>query len=222
MRKSSQNWLLIGLLGVMLTSCATQYYAFDGDYNGKKADVELTEDERAAQTRLIDQARVLESFSDATLEEGFQEVGARGQVEGGEYLIRGDESEGLEALRYNDGQEFTSVSVCWDIDSSQGHLIIWATIPGFGRPTFFNNPRATSAHIHLDSLNGDTEFLGHNKDNRRGYLVQEVRVEEDEIVLLVNGSEFSRYPMDRSRKITEFQIGTNEGGTGAIDWIAVR
>jgi hypothetical protein len=213
---------LLVTLAVLLTSCATQYYALDGDYNGKKADVELTEDELVVQRYFIDQARVLESFSDAALEEGFQEVGGRGQVVDGAYLIRGDESQGLEVLRYSGNQEFTSVTVCWDIDSSQGHLIMWVTVPGFGRPTFFNNPGATSAHIHLDSLNGDTEFLGHNEDNLRGYLVQEVRVEGDEIVLRVNGSEFSRYPMDRQGTLTEFQIGTNDGATGAIDWIAVR
>jgi hypothetical protein len=215
--------LVVGVLGAMLlTSCATQYYAFDGDYNGQKADVELSEDEQAVQERLVEQARVVESFSDATLEGGFRPAGGGGELRTGEYLIRPAGSQGLEALRYEDDQNITSVTVCWNLDSGQGHLILWATVPGFGRPTFFNNPGATSAHIHLDSLDGATEFLGHSEDNRRGYLIQEVRVEEDEIVLLVNGTEFTRYPMDRPRTISGFQIGSNDGGAGAVDWIAVR
>jgi hypothetical protein len=222
MFKKKKSFAIVVLLGAVLTSCATQYYAFDGDYNGKTGDVELSEEESALRDYLFDQARVVESFSDSTLETGFERVGTIGELTTGEYLIRHESSQGLEALRYHSDQEFTSVTVCWDLESSRGHLIIWATIPDFGRPTFFNNPGATSAHIHLDSLDGDTEFLGHNEDNRRGYLIQEVRVEHDEIVLLVNGTEFKRYPMDRERTISGFQIGANDGGAGAIDWIAVR
>lgn len=222
MRTSQRVLLVVGVLGAMLTSCATQYYAFDGDYNGKKADVELSEEERDLRDRVFEQARVVESFSDSALESGFGQIGNTGELTTGEFLISHDESEWLGALRYQSDQEFESVTVCWNLDSSRGHLILWATVPGFGRPTFFNNPGATSAHIHLESLDGDTEFLGHSKDNRRGYLIQEVRVEGDEIVLLVNGTEFTRYPMDRPRTMSSFQIGSNDGGAGAIDWIAVR
>ena len=222
MQSLQRSLLIVGVLGAMLTSCATQYYAFDGDYNGKKGDVELSEEERVLRDRLFEQARVVESFSDSTLEAGFEQIGNTGELTTGEYLIRHDESEWLGALRYQGDQEFTSVTVCWNIDTSRGHLVLWTTVPDFGRPTFFNDPGATWAHIHLDSLDGDTELLGRSNDNRRGYLIQEVRVEGDEIVLLVNGTEFTRYPMDRPRTMSSFELGSNLGGAGAIDWIAVR
>lgn len=37
-----------------------------------------------------------------------------------------------------------------------------------------------------------------------------------------NGTVFTRYPMDRPRNISSFEIGANDDGAGAVDWIAVR
>ena len=38
------HWIAVSLI-IALSSCSTNYYAFDGDYNGKKFDGEFSEDE---------------------------------------------------------------------------------------------------------------------------------------------------------------------------------
>ena len=90
-------------------------------------------------------------------------------------------------------------------------------------PTFFNNPEGASAHIHLDSLGGDSESLGYKESlNMNKWIVQEARIEGDEILLLRNGVVVFSYPMDKPRLFNRFTIGSNIGGRGAVDWIAVR
>lgn len=227
--------LLVPLLAIAISSCSTtRYWALDGDYNHRDFDGELTEEEQEHRERYITGARTLETFSDNNLPEVFR-LGQHGRIDpdGGELqVLRHPDREVGYALHYESPEPFQSVTVCWKLDTTSGHLILWALIDGFGMPTFFNNPRATGAHIHLESLGfnyytgggppEDTESLGHSQDNTRGYVIQEIRVEGDEIVMLVNEREFARYPMDRPRLMSRFDIGANGGGAGAIDWISIR
>ena len=125
-------------------------------------------------------------------------------------------------LNYENPDGFESVTVCWKRTSAQGHLILWVTVPGFGTPTFFNDSNGYSAHIHLDSLGGDTEPLGHKDTASSSYIVQEVRIDGDKILLLANGVLFNTYKMDMPRKFTTFAIGNNGGGAGVIDYIIIK
>ena len=98
-----------------------------------------------------------------------------------------------------------------------------SSLAGTGTPTFFNNPGGTSAHIHLDSLGGDTEGLGRKKSSNKGrWITQEARIEGDTILLLRNGVVYFSYLMDKPRLFNRFTIGSNIGGRGAVDWIVVK
>ena len=47
------RWISVSLI-IALSSCSTNYYAFDGDYNGKKFDGEFSEDEILIKKEMFD------------------------------------------------------------------------------------------------------------------------------------------------------------------------
>jgi hypothetical protein len=209
------------ILIVVLSSCATNYYAFDGDYNGNKFDGEFSDDEIIVRDEMFSNFVLVEDFGSGQLSEGMSDY-LRPNVANGEIKsISPDTGVGY-TLNYENSTGFNSVTVCWKRTSSQGHLILWATVPGFGMPTFFNDSNGYGAHIHLDSLGGDTEALGWKETPSSSYIVQEIRIVEDEIQLLRNGYLFNTYKMDMHRKFTSFSIGNNDGGEGVIDYIIVK
>jgi hypothetical protein len=222
-----QKMVFVVLVAVFfLVSCqTTRYFALDGDYNNMAIGKELNDAELEKQALIFKDAKLVERFDSDQLAPGLQLL-EHGKLlpERGDLLSLspGNNAVGM-ALQYRPQEEFSSVLVCWNMTgSNRGHLILWARIPGFGMPTFFNNDGSTGAHIHLDSRGGNAEHLDHVEDGRRGYVIQEIRIEGAEIVMLINGSVFNRYKMDKPRKFSDFSIGNNLGGEGYIDYIVVK
>ncbi|MCK5197302.1 MAG: hypothetical protein KAR21_03070 [Spirochaetales bacterium] len=211
--------LLLIITGVLLTGCNTIHYA---DLDDPGALEEPNENEIAYMAEVFDPAMVVETFDDNKLEPGFIKR-EMSPVEDGVLPLYANDSTVHQYISYENDKGFTSVTVCWKETNTKGHLILWATIPEFGRPTFINNPGGSSAHIHLDSLGGDTERLGWKKRSNKGiWITQEARIEGDIILLLRNGVVYFSYQMDKPRLFNRFTIGSNIGGRGAVDWIVVR
>ncbi len=218
-----------GFLAILAAGCVTNgRYALDGDFNGQDPPEELSPEEEALKEDVFGRADVVETFSDSRLERGFSlEQNGRIVPEMGylESTSPGRDAEHCgRSLRFRspEGRPIQSITVGWDLTSSTGHLICWAPIEGFGKPTFFLNQGGISAHTHLDSLGGDTEYLGWEDHLNRGYVLQEIRIEGDEFILLYNGEEFARYSMDEERLIDSITLGNNDGGEGRIDFAAVE
>ncbi|MDA3939645.1 MAG: hypothetical protein PF693_10080 [Spirochaetia bacterium] len=210
---------LLVFTGVLLTGCNTIHYA---DLDDPGVLEEPNENEIAYLAEVFDPAQVVETFNDSDLEPGFNRM-EMPVIEDGLLPLSGSGSEAHQYIGYENDKGFSSVTVCWKETNTEGHLILWSTVPEFGRPTFFNNPGGPSAHIHLDSLGGETESLGYKESANRGkWIIQEARIEEDTILLLSNGVVVFKYKMDKPRLFNRFTIGSNIGGAGAVDWIAVR
>ena len=214
------HWIVVSLI-IALSSCSTNYYAFDGDYNGKKFDGEFSEDEILIKKEMFNDIIHVEDFNSQQLSKGMSGY-IRPDIIDGELKSVSTKDGVGNTLNYENPDGFESVTVCWKRTSAQGHLILWVTVPGFGTPTFFNDSNGYSAHIHLDSLGGDTEPLGHKDTASSSYIVQEVRIDGDKILLLANGVLFNTYKMDMPRKFTTFAIGNNGGGAGVIDYIIIK
>ena len=214
------HWIAVPLI-IALSACSTNYYAFDGDYNGKKFDGEFSEDEILIKKEMFNDTILVENFSSQELAKGMSGYIRPDIIDGELKSVSSKDGVG-NTLNYENPDGFESVTVCWKRTSAQGHLILWVTVPGFGMPTFFNDSNGYSAHIHLDSLGGYTEPLGHKDTASSWYIVQEVRIDGDKILLLANGVLFNTYKMDMPRKFTTFAIGNNGGGAGVIDYIIIK
>ncbi|MFP4152011.1 MAG: hypothetical protein ACLFSV_04155 [Alkalispirochaeta sp.] len=212
---------MVLLTSLLLSSCVTRYYAFDEDFNGKNFDGEYSEKEIEVRDTLFERPIAVEDFGASRLAEGMERGRHSASAEGALRSVSPGQEVGS-TLNYYNPNGFESVLVCWQRTSNKGHLILWAEIPGFGMPTLFNDANGYGAHIHLDSLGGDTEGLGWSETASSAFIIQEIRVVGDEIQLLRNGSIFARYGMDRPRKIESFSIGNNIGGEGLIDYVIVR
>ena len=214
------HWIAVPLI-IALSACSTNYYAFDGDYNGKKFDGEFSEDEILIKKEMFNDIILVEDFNSQQLSKGMSGYIRPDIIDGELKSVSSNDGVG-NTLNYENPDGFKSVTVCWKRTSGQGHLILWVTVPGFGMPTFFNDSNGYSAHIHLDSLGGNTEPLGHKATASSSYIVQEVRIDGDKILLLANGVLFNTYKMDMPRKFTTFAIGNNVGGEGVIDYIIIK
>jgi len=211
--------LLLVFTGLLLTGCSTIHYA---DLDDPGALEELNENEIAYMAEVFDPAMVIETFDDNNFESGFIRMETP-DIQEGLLPLRVNDSAAHQYIAYENEEGFASITVCWKETNTEGHLILWATIPEFGRPTYFNNPGGPSAHIHLDSLGGDTESLGYKQLTNKGkWIVQEARIEGDTVLLLRNGVVVFTYLMDKPRLFNRFTIGSNIGGSGAVDWIVVK
>ncbi len=223
MKKENMKKVIIGLLIgaiILLAGCAsTNYSRLDND---PEALDNPSEEEKALIEEIFDSATLVETFDDDRYESGFEKLSLP-EIKDGALQLKPINNEASQYLSYENEEGFTSVTVCWKESASQGHLILWVNIPGFGRPTFFNNPADVAAHIHLDSLDGETEFLGRvAASNQSRWIIQEVRIEGDKVLMFRNGRLVFEYPIDQPRRFNRFTIGSNIGGSGYLDWIAVR
>ena len=60
------HWIAVSLI-IALSSCSTNYYAFDGDYNGKKFDGEFSEDEILIKKEMFNDIIHVEDFNSQQL-----------------------------------------------------------------------------------------------------------------------------------------------------------
>ena len=63
------HWIAVSLI-IALSSCSTNYYAFDGDYNGKKFDGEFSEDEILIKKEMFNDIIHVEDFNSQQLSKG--------------------------------------------------------------------------------------------------------------------------------------------------------
>ena len=63
------HWIAIPLI-IALSACSTNYYAFDGDYNGKKFDGEFSEDEILIKKEMFNDTILVEDFNSQELAKG--------------------------------------------------------------------------------------------------------------------------------------------------------
>ena len=63
------HWIAVSLI-IALSSCSTNYYAFDGDYNRKKFDGEFSEDEILIKKQMFNEIIHVEHFDSQQLSIG--------------------------------------------------------------------------------------------------------------------------------------------------------
>jgi len=205
---------------LFMVGCASvQYETFD-----TKDNTEWTEKDQEAYKRLNQSGAKWIDFEDDNYA-GTVIAFGNYDAEKGVVEVKGEDSDRAhEAYRYTPKQEFESVTVCWRTTSDKGHLILWVPIEGYGMPTFLNDVNGYGGHVHLDSLGGEAEGIGWQESGyyKGKWIIQEIAVDGKDIVFKRNGKVFTRYTMDRPRKLNRFTIGTNSGGAGEVDYIVVK
>jgi hypothetical protein len=207
-------FLTVIAFAFFMAGCASvQYETFD-----TKDKSEWTDKDHEAYARLNSSGAEWIDFEDDEYAGAVVAYGDFNSEEGLVEVLGEDSHRAHEAYKYNSGQKFESVTVCWRTTSDKGHLILWVPIEGYGMPTFFNDVNGYGGHVHLDSLGGDTEGIGWQESSyyKDKWITQEVSVDGKDIVFKRNGKEFSRYSMDRPRKLDSFTTGTNSVGAGEV------
>ncbi|MFW5827349.1 MAG: hypothetical protein ACOCU4_04620 [Alkalispirochaeta sp.] len=203
---------IISTIAVLLSSCATTRWAEldDGPLE------EPSEQEALFIRERMQDAMILEDFNDRDVHDGIAVLG-RHNTERGVVEIPGDGT----WVRVNPGYTFQRVIACYRIDSDTGHVFISTDLPE-GHTDLFNDAYGDWAH----NMDGTTPYtrvesssFGQKRTSR--WIVQEMRIEGNELVFLSGDRVFGRIPLEESTGFETINIRANVGGTGELDWLVL-
>lgn len=215
--------LNIALLAALAGCAGVDYSQYDGlPAEGRQ----VSEREITAFGRLTSGARLIETFNDAELS---TDMWLNGKAE--ELVSRGalrlqettEEDRPRITLRSAPSSTFTSITVCWKLEGD-GQLLLWTTVPGLGRPTFVLSDSGYGGHVHIAARGGEAKHIPYNAtDYAAGrWVLTEIRVEDGEVLFLFNGRVHHRFAAEGASALKYFTLGTNNGGSGRVDYLIVK
>lgn len=211
--------LSVLLIVFFLFSCATTYYAFDADYNGQKFDGQLSDDELSLKQALLEGAIVIEKFEDRQVENGFRNY-KTDLIADGSIISRGPGSgQKGNTIAYRVPGGFKSVTVCWKRTSPKGRLTLWAGIPQLDGAMIYNASYGYGGLIRNNNKTVDSKMKETVSGN---FVVDEIRIEGNEVFFYRNNSLYFSYKMPGSYKFDHFNIANDHDGEGLIDYIVIK
>lgn len=165
----------------------------------------------------LEEARLFEDFNDTNYAAGV-EVKGEVSTEKGTVSIPGTGY----WVEVKLDKPVTRLIACYKLTSNRGHIFISTDIPE-GHTDIFNDMLGVWGH----NMEGTTPYTringtGYGDEAASRYMVQELRIEEGELVFLKNNRSFGTIDLEKSRGFSHFDIRSNDGGKGVLDWIAAK